>query len=185
MSDAEELSESGEVPLVELLGAVPRIVARRLRHIYADSDDRHRATLTVVAEVFLALADRHLDATPDRVRALALEAAQRIETVEKRHRRRITGNADDLAGVASDAEADARWEYQAELSAWWRLAFEHLEPEDVDVLQLRLEPVDDVQAAAKLGWSDSKLRKRRSRVYAKIREQVSAGGVLPPPPPHE
>lgn len=60
MSDAEEEFEGGVPPLVEPLGAVPRIVARRVRHVHADSDDRHRATMTVIAEVFLALADEQL-----------------------------------------------------------------------------------------------------------------------------
>lgn len=59
MSDAEEESEGGVSPLVELLGAVPRIVARRVRHVCA-SENRHRATLRVIAEVFLALADEQL-----------------------------------------------------------------------------------------------------------------------------
>jgi len=183
MSDAGERHESREVALVEMLGEVPRIVAHRPRHIYADSADRHQATSAVIAEVFLALADQQLEATPALVRFLALKAAQRIETVEKRHRRRVTGNDDDLDGLASDAAADARWEYQAELSAWLRLVFEHLEPDEVAVLKLRLEQVDDVEAAAKLGWSEIKLRKRRSRVYAKIRERVGAGAL--PRPPHE
>jgi DNA-directed RNA polymerase specialized sigma24 family protein len=181
MSDLEERSESGAVPLGELLGAVPRIVARRLRHVYANSDDRHRATLTVIAEVFLALADRQLDPTPDLVRSLALTAAQHIETVEKRHRRRPTGNDGDLAAAACDGAADARREHQADLSAWWQLVFEQLEPDEVAVFELRLDEVDDAEAAARLGRSESKLRKRRSRAYAKIRERIRAR-ALPRPP---
>lgn len=181
MSDAEERSESGEVPLVELLGAVPRIVARRLRHIYADSDDRHRATLTVVAEVFLALAEQQAEATPQLVRSLAFKAAQDIETVEKRHPRHLTGDDDDLAGMACDGAADVRREHRADLSAWWQLVFEQLEPNEVAVFELRLDEVDDAEAAARLGWSESKLRKRRSRAYAKIRERIRAR-ALPRPP---
>lgn len=181
MSDLDERSERGEPPLLELLGVVPRIVARRLRHVYVDSAERHRATLTVIAEVFIALADRQLEPTPDLVRSLALTAAQHIETVEKRHRRRLTGNDGDLAAAACDGAADARREHQADLSAWWQLVFEQLEPDEVAVLELRLDEVDDAEAAASLGWSKSKVRKRRSLAYARIRERVTAGTLRPPP----
>ena len=180
MPGPAEESERGAPPVLELLGVVPRVVARRLHHIYADRVDRYRATSAVIAEVFLALADTP-SPTPELVRSVALKAAQRIETEEKRHRRRVTGNDDDLAGVPSDGEADARREHRADVTAWWRLVVKHLEPDDVAALELRLEEVDDAEAAARLGWSESKLRKRRSRAYARIREHVSAG-ALPYPP---
>jgi DNA-directed RNA polymerase specialized sigma24 family protein len=59
--------------------------------------------------------------------------------------------------------------------------FEQLEPDEVAVLELRLDEVDDAEVAARLGWSESKVRKRRSLAYARIRERVTAGTLRPPP----